>query len=126
MANKSRNKQPNATDKSGGMNLFDFLANIMNRVGTVGFVVIGVTIFVFKYASDSQKKDIINTWLLFKSDQSQFSFSIALLILGALFFVKWYHCLKMFKIKETRINELAKEKSELHSLMLNKRLNTSK
>lgn len=103
--------------------VFDFCGSLMSRVGTVGFIVIAGVVFVYYFSNESQKKEIIDTWVLMKNPLSiNISIGINLIMFAALIFHNYHY---KFKVKLLRIrnDEITEEKNSLQEILLKKALN---
>lgn len=97
----------------------------MTRVGMMGFIVISIVSYIFWFVPQEQKNEITNTWILFKCKECQYPYIgfcglLSIVLIGNFIFTQ-----KALKLKDERIKEITKEKSELQSKLLNKKLNSS-
>lgn len=100
------------------------LAKIFNSVGLPGFSVIVLTAILFTFSSKDQKSEIIDTWFLFKTN----NINCVLIIIFALVFlliIQQVYYRGQIKLIKERIDDMAKEKSLLQSLLAERGLSSS-
>ena len=61
--------------------LFSGLGRVLNQVGIGGFIVISIVAFVYLFADQHRKEEIVDAWLLFKSGSPQFYIILFVLII---------------------------------------------
>lgn len=120
MANKKRQKGDPLTEfiRLSGM--------IMTKVGVVGFIVIAIVGYVYFFVPQDIKNELTNTWLLFKCDECNNQYIFLFVSLVIIFFIQWYFYHRAIKMKDKRIDEVTKEKSELQNILLAKQLKSTK
>lgn len=87
----------------------------MNRVGVVGFVVIFLAYLIWSAPPD-QKREIVDTWFLFKRpDHLACIIGGGVLVLGLI--VQQLHYKRVLGLNQIRIDEIAAEKTRLQDLV---------
>lgn len=98
---------------------------IISKVGFSGFGLICLVFYVFHFVPEDQKRELTNTWLLFKCDSCNNLYIILVLALFILLLVQNYFYRKEIYLLNRRLKEITKEKSKLQEVLINKKLNSS-
>lgn len=98
---------------------------VMTKVGIIGFVVIVITFYIFWFVPQNLKDELTNTWLLFKCETCQNIYSILIIVLVITFMFQNWFFRQSIKLKDNRIKEISKEKTELQEKLLNKNLKST-
>lgn len=98
---------------------------VMSKVGMIGFIVIAIVVYIYKYVPQDLKNELTKTWLLFQGPQSNIICIFIVIAIGVLFIFQqiFYH--RAIKLKDQRIQELAEEKKILQEKLLNKPLKST-
>lgn len=98
---------------------------VMTKVGIIGFVVIVITFYIFWFVPQNLKDELTNTWLLFKCETCQNIYSILIIVLIITFMFQNWFFRQSIKLKDNRIKEISREKTELQEKLLNKNLKST-
>lgn len=101
------------------------LGKIINQIGISRFVIIAITLFIFRFATNSQKEEIIDTWVLFKGESGSIASIFLNIFFICLLVFQQIHYKRVEKLDKERIKELADKKSELQSEKIGQELSTS-
>lgn len=124
MAKKERKKDPDEIN-SRTLLTFRILSKLFNDVGFTGFCVIIMTILVLFFSDKTQKREIIDTWILFKSNNNMTYAIIIIFALVILLIIQQVYYRGQFKLMKDRIDAMAEEKSKLQSFLANRNLSSS-
>jgi hypothetical protein len=98
----------------------------MNKVGAVGFIVILCAVFIWIVPDASQKKEIIDMWLLFKNPMSiNILLGFNFLQFVILIFHN-YHYRNKVSFYMKRLDDAVEEKRSLQQRLMDGPLNSSK
>lgn len=115
----------NKSSSESVISFYKIASLVMTKVGTAGFICISIIAYVFFYVPQNLKDELTNTWLLYKCADCNYIYISLILVLSVLFFVQSIVYRKVLKMKNDRIKEITKERSELQEKLLNKKLKTS-
>lgn len=116
MTKKEKKKDPSKIDNHTLLT-FRILSKLFNDIGFTGFCVIIMTILVLFFSDKTQKREIIDTWILFKSDNNMTYAIIIIFALVILLIIQQVYYRGQFKLMKDRIDAMADEKSKLQSLL---------
>ena len=105
------------------LGIFRGLGKVMNLVGIVGFAVLALVIGIFYFSDASQKKEIIDVWILFKGSNNPFILVVLILIIIVV--SQQIHYKGTLKMKQDRIDELANKKNSNYRNKLGDSLSSS-
>lgn len=97
-------------------------AKVFNKVGLVGFITIIIAYFIIFFTNDTQKSEIIDTWVLYKSGCNYCRATLILLIF--LLIGLALNCRLLNKIRKDEIVRISSVKDELQNKL--SKLNLSK
>jgi hypothetical protein len=94
-------KKPNSKPtKPAELNAFFKVASqVMTKVGVMGFLVISLIAYIFFFVPPDQKRELTDTWLLFKNRDAQPLYVIFIVILCGVVFVNMYFSRKALNLK---------------------------
>lgn len=118
-------KKQSAESKNWIVYVFKGLGSVMNQVGTLGFIVIAIVVFIFFQSTPDLNKEIIRAWILFEGEDNK-QCIIVILSLFILLIIQQYHYVKIINMKNERIDEISAEKNSLQEKLINKKLSSSK
>lgn len=123
----SRKGNKTNSDKTQNRSLLAFriLSKVFNDVGFTGFSVIFMTILVLFFSDKNQKREIIDTWILFKSPNNMTFAIIIIFSLVILLIVQQVYYRGQMRLLKERNDYLATEKSTLHRKLTGKQLSSS-
>lgn len=93
----------------------EFWANILSKYGISGVMVLFVVILILGFASNDQKQQIIDTYILFKppeGDCTVYFKVVLLLIIGIIIEAIFWH--RTVNLKKERIEDLTRDKTDLY------------
>lgn len=117
--------QNSSKNKDRVAEFYKISSAVMSKVGIIGFVCISFVAYVFYFVPQDKKNEVTDTWLLFKCKECNYVYILFLLSLCVLFVFQNYFYRKAIKLKDARIREISKEKSDLQEKLLNKKLNST-
>jgi len=124
MSKKGKKKDPGEIQEHTLL-AFRILSKVFNDIGFTGFCVIFMTIMILFFSDKAQKKEIIDTWILFKSNNNMTYAIIIIFALVILLIIQQAYYRGQFKLMKDRIDAMAEEKSKLQSLLANRNLSSS-
>lgn len=102
-------------------------SDIIYRIGLSGFIVTSIVAFIYSFATQRQKEEIIDKWLLFKNNSPSEAFHIILIICALIIYIfEAYFFFKIRRLDRDEIKRLAEYKRLYQELMIGKRLKSSK
>jgi preprotein translocase subunit Sss1 len=99
---------------------------VMTKVGVVGFIVICFIAYIFFFVPKDQKRELTDTWLLFKCEHCNNTYISLFITLAFVFFAQWYFYHKAIKLKDQRIKAISEEKKQLQEILISKNLNSTR
>lgn len=113
--------RPTKTPKYAPFRLDVFLIEIASRFGVTGACVLSVIYLFFKSASDTQKTEFIDKFILLKIKQTDNVFALYIgILLVILFFIQNYFFRKKDKLKKERIEQLESHIQNLEEKLFKK------
>jgi hypothetical protein len=122
---------PNKSDKKYKSNsnsrYFDssiiLLTNIAHAIGVPGLIAVFFMWLIARYSTIEQKKQIIDTWILFKSTCSELKYTIlVILFIICLFVIQQIYYSKRRSLDKEEINRLSEYKSKYQETAIGKNL----
>lgn len=108
---QKRSRSKNSSNKNRSYNWFQFFADITSRIGPFMTIVLLIYFFVTRNATLEQKQELIDKWLLIKSDNGEFYSILIILFLILVLIAQSIFYRDRIKIKEDEIKRLSEHKT---------------
>ena len=103
--------------------IFRGLGKILNEVGILGFIVLIIGFIIICFPNQSQKQQIVDSWILFKGSNIIPVITVLCLLIALI--GQQIHYKRSLALKDERINELANNKNSKYKNKLKSQLSTS-
>ena len=121
MTEEPKNNKTNAIDYI--LKVFTIFGKLMNEVGIAGFLVILIAVILVCFSTQTQKNEIVDTWVLFKNCNIPYILIVICLLI--LLFSQNRHHKHITYLNEQRIKELADKKSNFYMNKISDKLSSS-
>ena len=126
MSNKAKKTYGEIFETLGDSFIQGFF-NLLGKFGLAGILIMILTWFLSVNASDAQKKEIIDTWILQKKEGPNHFLIITIITTFMVVIVgQWYYFVNRLQIQKEEVIRLAAEKNIFQNLAKRKKARTQK
>jgi len=122
---KSKGKK-SKKDESTDMNHLKTISLLIEKFGISTVIVAFLITYIFLFASADQKQELIDVWLLFKSENSNIVSAIWFIIFGLIIVTHNRFYVGKIKLYKARLEDAVTEKTRLQEELLKRSLSSSK